>query len=287
MSIKTRHLPYLLLFPFLLHFMIFTLYPVLFSFFLTFHKWNVSLPMRWIGLKNFTRLLQDDLFWQSILNTLYFLVIHIPFQIVIALGLAVVLNMNIRGRGVFRAMFFMPVVVSGVVISILWRELYNYDTGIINRLLIDIGLKRIPFLIDPDWAMPSIAVMATWKNVGFYLVLFLVGLQTIPRYLYEAAAIDGANRRQMFFHITLPQLNPTILLVVILSSINGFSLFIEPYILTGGGPMNSTLSAMLYVYKQAFSFSSMGYAASLAFTFALVLLVIVVIQKRMVERDSG
>ncbi len=184
-------------------------------------------------------------------------------------------------------MFFMPVVVSGVVISILWRELYNYDTGIINRLLIDIGLKRIPFLIDPDWAMPSIAVMATWKNVGFYLVLFLVGLQTIPRYLYEAAAIDGANRRQMFFHITLPQLNPTILLVVILSSINGFSLFIEPYILTGGGPMNSTLSAMLYVYKQAFSFSSMGYAASLAFTFALVLLVIVVIQKRMVERDSG
>jgi ABC-type sugar transport system permease subunit len=134
--------------------------------------------------------------------------------------------------------------------------------------------------------MPSIAIMATWKNVGLYIVLFLVGLQGIPRYLYEAAEIDGAQPFQQFFHITLPALNSTMVLVVILSTIGGFSLFIEPFVMTGGGPMNSTLSAMLYIYNQAFYFGHMGYAATLGFFFAFIILLVVLLQKKLVERKD-
>ncbi len=286
MILDKRYVPYLLLAPFLIHFLIFVIYPLIFSLILTLHKWNISMPMQWIGLKNFKRLFSDYYFWISIKNTLYFLIIHIPFQLIIALGLALILNQKIRFRGFARALFFMPVVVSGVVISILWKELYNYESGVLNRILVMMDFQRIPFLINTKWAMPSIAIMATWKNVGFYLVLFLVGLQNIPDSLYEAAEIDGASNWQKFWHITIPQLNPTILLVVILSSINGFSLFIEPYIMTGGGPLNSTLSAMLYIYKQAFFFNRLGYAATLAFSFAIILFFIVTVQKKIIEKEN-
>ena len=135
--------------------------------------------------------------------------------------------------------------------------------------------------------MPSIAIMATWKNVGIYIVLFLVGLQSIPRELYEAAGIDGANTANQFFRITLPMLNPTIVTIIVLSTIGGFSLFIEPYVLTGGGPMQSTLSAVLYIYNQAFYFNHMGYAATLGFVFAFIILTVVVVQRRFLEREPA
>ncbi len=242
--------------------------------------------MEWVGLRNFIRLSQDKLFFQSILNTLKFLIIHIPLQIVVALLLAVLLNQKIKARGFFRAVYFLPVIVSGVVITLLWRQLYAYDSGLLNTLLTKLGLSRIPWITHPDWAMPSIAIMATWKNVGLYIVLFLVGLQGIPRYLYEAAEIDGARPVQQFFFITLPALNSTIVLVIILSTIGGFSLFIEPFVMTGGGPVNSTLSAMLYIYNQAFYFGHMGYAATLGFFFAVIVLIIVLIQKKLVEQKD-
>jgi len=179
----------------------------------------------------------------------------------------------------------MPVVVSGVVITILWQQLYAQDTGVLNSLLADIGLKKLPWLTSSKLAMPSIAIMATWKNVGLYVVLFLVGLQTVPKYMYEAAEIEGASHWQKFRHITLPMINPTMILVVILSTIGGFSLFIEPYIMTAGGPLNSTLSAMLYIYQQAFSFYHMGYAATLGFFFALVVFSVILIQKKIIETE--
>jgi ABC-type sugar transport system permease subunit len=134
--------------------------------------------------------------------------------------------------------------------------------------------------------MPSIAIMATWKNVGIYIVLFLVGLQNIPSELYEAASLDGATPSKQFWHITLPMLNPTVILIVVLSTIGGFSLFIEPYVLTGGGPMQSTLSGMLYIYNQAFYFNHMGYAATLGFAFALVILLVVIVQRRVIEKEA-
>lgn len=271
--------------PYAIFFLSFVAFPLLFSFVLLFHRWNVVTPMEWIGLKNFDRLFKDPLFFQAIGNTIKFLLIHIPLQIVVALGFAVLLNNKMKFRGFFRAIYFLPVVVSGVVVTILWQQLYAFDSGVLNRLLTAVGLGRIPWLIDPNVAMPSVAIMATWKNVGIYIVLFLVGLQNIPAELYESASLDGATEARKFFKITLPMLNPTMVVVVVLSTIGGFSLFIEPYVLTGGGPVESTLSAVLYIYNQAFNFGHMGYAATLGFVFALIILVVVLLQKYFIESE--
>lgn len=285
MKIKTKITPYLLVSPYIAHFMLFVAFPVVFSIVLTFHKWNIISPMEYIGLNNYIRLFKDEVFFKSLVNTLIFLVIHIPLQIIVALFLAEILNQKIKFRGFFRAAFFLPVIVSGVVVTILWQQLYGFDTGLLNRLLVSIGLGKIGWLTDPNIAMPSIALMATWKNVGLYIVLFLVGLQTVPVQYYEAADIEGASKWQKFFKITLPMINPTIFMVVILSTIGGFSLFIEPYIMTGGGPLNSTISAVLYIYKQGFFYYHMGYSATLGLFFALIIMAVVVIQKKFVERD--
>ena len=284
---KNKILPYLLVSPYIIHLLVFVAFPVFFSVFLTFNKWNIISPMEFIGIGNFVRVVQDRLFFTAIYNTLKFLVVHIPLQIIVALLLAEILNQKIILRPFFRAAFFLPVVVSGVVVSMLWQQLYGFDTGILNRLLSTFGLGKIGWLVDPDMAMVSIAIMATWKNVGLYIILFLVGLQTVPPQYYEAADLEGASHWQKFWHITLPMINPTIFMVVILSTIGGFSLFIEPYIMTGGGPLNSTLSAVLYIYKQAFTNYHMGYAATLGFFFAFIILAVVVIQKRFIEKGES
>lgn len=282
---RKKILPYLLVSPYVVHFILFVAFPVGFSILLTFHKWNIISPMEYTGLNNYIRLFNDKTFLKSIGNTLIFLLIHIPLQIIFALFLAEILNQKIKLRGIFRGAFFLPVIVSGVVVTILWQQLFGYDTGLFNRLLIGIGLGKIGWLTDPDIAMASIAVMATWKNVGLYIVLFLVGLQTVPTQYYEAADLEGATHLQKFLKITLPMINPTIFMVVILSTIGGFSLFIEPYVMTGGGPLNSTVSAVLYIYKQGFFYYHMGYAATLGLFFALIILAVIVIQKKFIEKD--
>ena len=272
--------------PYLFHIAVFLGYPLAFAFVLIFHRWNIYTPMKWVGLGNIKLLLTDPLIWRALVNTLYFLLIHIPLQLVLALGLAQLLNQKIRGRAFFRASYFMPVVVSGVVVTILWQQMYATETGPINLLLQVIGLPKIGWLTDRRYAMPAIAIMATWKNVGLYVVLFLVGLQAIPAELYEAAELDGANAWQKFRLITVPMLNPTIMLVLLLSTIGGFSLFIEPYVMTGGGPANSTLSGILYLYKQAFFFSKMGYATTIGFFWAMIIFVVVLLQRRFVETEA-
>jgi len=282
---KKNFLPYFMVSPYLLHLLAFTAFPVIFSIMLTFFKWNIIGPMEWNGLGNWERLFNDRLFWTAILNTFKFLAIHIPLQIVVALLLAEVLNQKIFMRGFFRAAFFMPFVISGVVVTILWQQLLGFESGVINRILVSVGLGKVGWLIDPNVAMVSIAIMATWKNVGLYVILFLVGLQTVPKQYYEAADLEGASSLQKFFKITIPMINPTIFMVIVLSTIGGFSLFIEPYILTGGGPLNSTLSAVLYIYKQAFEYYHMGYSATLGVFFAILVMLVVIIQKKFVEQD--
>lgn len=282
---KAKLLPYLMVSPYLLFVLVFVVFPVLFCLFLTFHKWNIIAPMQFAGMDNYSRLFQDRLFWKAIGNTLKFLLLHIPLQLIISLSLAWLLNHKIRAVSFFRASFFMPVIVSGVVVTILWQQLLGYDTGLINKLLLSIGLNKVGWLVDPDMAIYSIAVMATWKNVGLYVILFLVGLQTVPPQYYEASELDGASRWQQFYHITLPMINPTIFMVVILSTIGGFSLFIEPYIMTGGGPLNTTLSAVLYIYKQAFQYYNMGYSATLGFFYAIMIMTVVVLQKKFIEKE--
>lgn len=279
-------IPYLFVAPYIIHFLVFVSFPVIFSFVLMFNQWNIISPMKFVGLQNFYRLSHDTQFFQSILNTLIFLIIHIPLQIIIALFFAVMLNQKVRFLGFFRAAYFMPVIVSGVVVTILWQQLYGFESGLLNRGLSAIGLGKVGWLVNPSVAMPSIAIMATWKNVGLYIVLFLVGLQTVPAYLYEAAELEGANAWQKFRHVTFPMINPTFFLVLVLSTIGGFSLFIEPYVMTGGGPLNSTLSAVLYIYKQGFFYYHMGYASTLGFFFAGIILLVIVIQRKFVEKET-
>ena len=283
---RNKILPYLLVSPYIIYVMIFVLFPVLFCFFLTFHKWNIIAPMHFIGVDNYTRLVHDRLFWKVIGNTLKFLLLHIPLQLIVSLFLAQLLNQKIKAISFFRASFFMPVIVSGVVITILWQQLFGYDLGMINRMLTVMNIPKQGWLVNPDIAIYSIAIMATWKNVGLYVILFLVGLQTVPPQYYEAAKLEGANRWQQFWHITLPMINPTIFLVVILSTIGGFSLFIEPYIMTGGGPLNQTLSAVLYIYKQAFQYYNMGYSATLGFFYAIMIMTVVILQKKFIEKEE-
>ena len=284
-KLNKGYLPYLMVSPYLLHLMVFAAFPVVFSIVLTFFNWNIISPMEWNGLGNWKHVISDRLFWKSIYNTLKFLAVHIPLQIIIALALAEVLNQKIRLRSFFRAAFFMPVVISGVVVTIMWQQLLGYENGIINQLLVSVGLGKVGWLTDPDVAMISIALMATWKNVGLYVILFLVGLQTVPKQYYEAADLEGASHWQKFTRITIPMINPTIFMVMVLSTLGGFSLFIEPYIMTGGGPMNSTLSAVLYIYKEAFEYYHMGYSATLGLFFALMIVLVVIIQKRFIEKE--
>lgn len=283
---RKKILPYLLVSPYLVFVVVFVLFPVFFCFFLTFHKWNIISPMHFIGAGNYFRLFHDRLFWKAIGNTLKFLSLHIPLQLIVSLFLAQLLSLQIKGVSFFRASFFLPVIVSGVVITIIWQQLFGYDTGMFNRILSSIGLPKTGWLVNPDVAIYSIAIMATWKNIGLYVILFLVGLQTVPAQYYEAAKLEGASAWQRFYHITLPMINPTIFMVVVLSTIGGFSLFIEPYIMTGGGPLNQTLSAVLYIYKQAFQYYNMGYSATLGFFYAFLIMTVVILQKKFIEKEE-
>lgn len=271
--------------PYLLHMALFFGYPFLFSFVLVLHHWDVVTPMQWAGAANLVRLVQDDVFVRALLNTGFFLMLHIPLQIFIALFFAEILHGKLPGRGFFRGVYFLPVVVSGVVVTLLFQQLFAFETGYINNVLLALGGQQVPWLVSPAWAMPSIALMATWKNVGLYILLFLAGLQNIPASMYEAARVEGASAWQRWWYITLPMLNPMVVTVVVLSTIGGFSLFIEPYVLTGGGPLGSTMSALLYIYNQAFYFNHMGYAATLGLAFSVLILVVVLLQRRFVEQD--
>ena len=233
-----------------------------------------------------TAFFKTGFFWKAIGNTLKFLLLHIPLQLAVSLFLAYLLHQKIRAAAFFRTSFFMPVIVSGVVVTILWQQILGYDSGLINRALMSMGMNKLGWLVAPELAIYSIAIMATWKNLGLYVILFLIGLQTVPAQYYEAAKMEGATRWQQFYHITLPMINPTIFMVVILSTIGGFSLFIEPYIMTGGGPLNTTLSAVLYIYKQAFQYYNMGYSATLGFFYALMIMTVVILQKKIIEKEA-
>jgi multiple sugar transport system permease protein len=208
----------------------------------------------------------------------------VPLQIATALALAVALNRPLALRAFWRAAFFLPVVISGAVVAILWSALYATDVGLINTLLVRLGAEPVPWLTDPRTAMPAIAVMVTWKNVGFYVIIYLAGLQYIPRSCQEAIEIEGASAWQRFRHLTLPLLLPQTILVVTLSTINGFQLFIEPYVMTGGGPLRRTYSVVLYLYTNAFSYQKMGYAATIGVALALIIGGIVALQRRVLGK---
>ncbi|HEY8166791.1 MAG TPA: sugar ABC transporter permease [Gemmatimonadaceae bacterium] len=265
----------------------FAIYPILFAVILVFIQWDLVTAPSFAGLDNVRMLAHDGRFWRAVANTFVFLSIHVPLQIATALALAIALNRRLALLSFWRAAFFLPVVISGAVVAILWSNLYATDVGLINRLLMKIGVAPVPWLTDPATAMPAIAVMVTWKNVGFYVIIYLAGLQYIPRSCQEAIEIDGASAWQRFRYLTLPSLLPQTILVITLSTINGFQLFIEPYVMTGGGPLRRTYSVVLYLYTNAFSYQKMGYAATIGVALALIIGLVVMIQRRLIGRAEA
>ncbi|MEO8910603.1 MAG: sugar ABC transporter permease [Gemmatimonadaceae bacterium] len=265
----------------------FAIYPIVFAVVLVFLHWDLVTAPTFAGADNVRLLATDTRFWRAVGNTFIFLAIHVPLQIASALALALALNRQLAGRGFWRAAFFLPVVISGAVVAILWSNLYAYDVGLINHLLTKVGLTPVPWLTDPRTAMPAIAVMVTWKNVGFYVIIYLAGLQYIPKSCQEAIALEGASSWQRFRYLTLPSLLPQTILVVTLSTINGFQLFIEPYVMTGGGPLRRTYSVVLYLYNNAFSYQKMGYAATIGVALALIIGAVVFVQRRVIGRAEA
>jgi multiple sugar transport system permease protein len=273
--------------PYGLFLLVFAVYPMVFALVLVFLQWDLVTAPTFAGIDNVSLLMHDGRFWRAVANTFVFLSIHVPLQIVTALGLAIALNRQLVGRSFWRAAFFLPVVISGAVVAILWSNLYATDVGLINRLLVRIGIAPVPWLTDPTTAMPAIAVMVTWKNVGFYVIIYLAGLQYIPRSCQEAIELEGASAWQRFRYLTLPSLLPQTILVITLSTINGFQLFIEPYVMTGGGPLRRTYTVVLYLYTNAFAYQKMGYAATIGVALALIIGVVVFVQRRVIGKAEA
>jgi multiple sugar transport system permease protein len=241
--------------------------------------------LRFIALENYVTLLRSNVFWTAFLNTLYFAVAGGPLTVAASLAAALLVNAKAaRWKPFFRTVYFAPVVTTLVAVAIVFRFLYHPRFGMINRVLESIGLHGVDWLSDPLLAMPAIIAVAVWKNFGYNMIIFIAGLQNIPDELYEAARIDGAGEWKQFRHVTLPMLGPTFLFVGIVTAIGYLQLFAEPYVMTHGGPLNRTLSAVMLMYQQGFKFFRMGYAAAVAFLLFLTIAAATALQMRLQER---
>ncbi|MFP7734874.1 carbohydrate ABC transporter permease [Priestia aryabhattai] len=264
-----KSLPYLFIAPALLLFALFTIYPIFSSFFLSFQSMEGG-KYEFTGLSNYTRLFGDDIFWKALGNTGIILIVQVPVMILLALVLANALNSQLlRLKGFFRVSFFLPAVTSLVAYSILFSIILQ-DEGIMNTILEFFGIDAIQWLGDPFWAKVSIIVAMTWRWTGYNMVIFLAALQSLSHEVYEAADLDGANRIQKFFHVTVPQLKPVILFATILSTIGTLQLFDEPFNLTKGGPADSTMTLGLYIYQNGFEYFDFGYASAIAYVVVLL-----------------
>lgn len=269
--------------PWLVSFALFGLYPLLFSLLVSLTDYNpLRGSMSWLALANYAKALRDPLFWQSLKVTLIFVAGTIPFTTSLALGLALLLNRPLRGRGVLRASFFLPTVVSLVVVSLIFKQVYS-PFGLLNAFLHVFGLSGRSWLQDPATALPAVMAMDVWAAIGYYMVIYLAGLQTIPVELYEAAALDGAIGWRAHLHVTLPLLLPTTLFVVVINTIRSLQVFIEVFVMTRGGPLDATLTTVYYLYDQGFRYFSMGYASAIAYLLFVVILGFALVQSRLLR----
>lgn len=262
---------YLCLLPWFIGFLSFVLGPMVFSFGLSFYEADLLTQNYFVGLRNYQELFQDELFWQSLKVTVIYAFGAVPLGAALALLIALFLNQNIPGLGIWRTIYYLPAVVSGVAVSLLWLQVFNPRAGLINNALAVFGIQGPAWLFSSTWALPSLIIMSIW-GVGANMLLYLAGLQGIPTHLYEAATIDGANALRRFWHITIPMLTPTIFFNVIITLIGSFQFFTQAYVMTEGGPNNATLSMVLYLYRKAFQQIRFGYASSVAWVlFAIII----------------
>jgi multiple sugar transport system permease protein len=281
---------YLFLAPGLILFSVFTVFALIYAFYLTFHEWNILQPAKpFVGLQNYRDMIHDQQFKQSVINTAYFTGGSIPVTMAIGLGVALLLNQPLRFRGLFRTMYFLPVVTPFVASAILWKWLYNGDYGLFNFYLLKVHLIQQPllFLSSKNLAMPSVILMAIWGGVGFSMVVYLAGLQSIPEELYEAAKIDGANAFSRLRYITIPMLAPTTLFLLVIGIIGSFQIFTQIFVMTGGGPVGRTTTVVYYIYQSAFTYYEMGYASTLAYGLFVLLFAVTLLQLQLYRRADA
>ncbi|NOZ28182.1 MAG: sugar ABC transporter permease [Chloroflexi bacterium] len=263
--------------PWLIGFLAWTVYPILASFYYSFTQYDVLNPPKWVGLRNYLELLLEDEKFRIVLgNTLYFVLLGVPIGVVVAFGLASLLNNEMRGRSFFRTIFFLPAIVPAVATAMVWLWIYNPRYGLINSILASLGQTAIPWLSSPAMAKPSLIIIHAWAQ-GSAIVIFLAALQDVPRSLYDAALVDGANAWQRFWNVTIPMCTPAILFVLITSLIGMFQYFTLGWLLTGGGPNLATEFYGIYLYRNAFQFFKMGYASALAWLLFLLVVVFTII----------
>jgi multiple sugar transport system permease protein len=255
-----------------------TIGPIVASFYLSFTDWDVLGKANFIGLHNFIELMHDKTFLRALWNTVYYTVVSVPAGMLISLALAMLLNRPLRGIGLFRTLFMIPVISSTVATALLWGMMLDPYIGLANYILQVLHLPTSGWLTDTRMAMPAIIIMSVWKGLGYNMVLFLAGLQGIPQELREAARIDGANRWGEFLHITLPMLSPTTFFVLVISVISSFQVFDQTWVLTKGGPQESTITLVYYVYQTGFQQLRMGYASAIAYVLFFITLIVVMVQ---------
>lgn len=270
----------LFLAPSLIPLTLFTLVPMVGSLWVALHDWNLITPMEFVGLANFRELLADGDTWAAFGHTLGYIAGYLPLVYLLGLAAALALNTALRGRNVFRAAYFLPVVTSWVVVALLWRWLLSPSNGLVNHLLGLVGIDGPGWWTDPTWAMPSVILASAWKDLGFVMIILLAGLQAIPGELYDAARVDGTSTWQRFRHVTLPLLSPSTFFVVVISLINGFQVFDQVYVMTGGGPAGSTEVVVQQIYDLTFRYGRAGDASALSWLLFVVVLVVTVVQVR-------
>lgn len=285
MNIKSKDtmIGYSFLLPALTLLGLFLILPTIMTIYYAFTDYYLLTPdqREFVFLDNFINLFKDPIFIQSLKNIALFVVFVIPIQVGLALGLALIVNKNRKGNTLYKIAFFSPVVLSLVVISVLWLYLLNPSDGLINTILVNIGLEPQPFLTSPKQAMITIVLVSAWQGAGYQMLIFLAGLQNIPKSVYEAAEIDGANKWQKFKNITLPLLKPTSVLIMITTLISAFKLIIQSMVMTQGGPMNSTMTPVYYIYQTGFTDRMVGYASAITLMYGLIIALITIIQRKM------
>ncbi len=269
----------LFLLPNIIGFLCFTALAVVIAFGVALTEWDLLIPPKFIGLANYERLLtRDPVFVKALTNTVYFVLGVVPFDVVCALTLALLLNRPIKGMTIYRAIYFVPVVTSLVAVAIIWQWLYHSEVGLFNYFLRAVGITGIEWLNSTEWAMPAVIIMSVWKGFGYYAVIFLAGLQGVPGHLHEAANIDGANAWQRFWKITLPLLSPTLFFVLVISIIQAFQVFAQIFIMTRGGPASATSTIVYYIYNSGFVWYRMGSAAAASWVLFAIIFAITLIQ---------
>jgi multiple sugar transport system permease protein len=275
---------YLLISPWLLGFLLFVLGPMIASLGLSLTRWDLLSPAEFVGLRNYQKMFtRDPLFWQALKVTAIYTSFYVPIELVGGLVLALIMNQKLAFRNAFRTIYYLPSVLPGVAFVVLWMWILHPNAGLLNTLLSYVGIDGPRWLADPDWALPALLMMSLW-GLGRSMVIYLAGLKGIPEQLYEAASIDGAGLWQSFWRITLPMLTPTIFFTLVLSIISTFQTFTSAFVATDGGPLDSTLFYVLYLYRQAFQFFNMGYASALAWVLFIIIFALTLIVVRSSDR---